>query len=142
MTLATALPTSPSATIAREQRGAPREPVLAALKAFDGCDAALAVAQWLASSQQRPLHAINVVEPHDMAAVAAGVPALPERYRVEERTAIAELLDARVARTRWGRGTTQRIDVVEGPAVHTLTDVAREREAHAVVVASGLHGSF
>ena len=143
MTLAISNPTMPSATAAtsaRETLGVRREPVLVALKAHDGCDATLAIAQWLAGAQRRPLHALTVVEPSEMAAVAAGVPALPERYRVEERAAIAELLEARLARTRWGRDTAQRVDVVEGPAAHTITDVARERNAHAIVVGTGQHG--
>src|SRR5689334_10088876 len=141
MTLATALSTSPSATVAREPRSTPREPVLVALKAYDGSDAVLAVAQWLASQERRPLHAISVVEPHDMAAVAAGVPALPEPYRAEERAAIAELLEERVSRTQWGRGTTHHVDVIDGPAVQTVTDVAHERAVHAIVVGTGQHGA-
>jgi nucleotide-binding universal stress UspA family protein len=142
MTLATTLPTSPSTTVARELRDTPRGPVLAALKAYDGCDAALAVAQWLATNQRRPLHAINVVEPHDMIAVAAGVPGLPEPCRAEERASIAELLEARVARTQSGRGTSHRVDVIEGPAVPTVVDLAHERAAHAIVVGTGQHGAL
>ena len=143
MTLATALPTtSPSATNVREGRDAPREPVLVALKSYDGCDAALAVAQWLASAQRRPLHAITVLEPYEMAAVIAGVPALPERLRVDERAAITALLETRLACTQWGRGTTRRVDVVEGPAVQTVADVGFERDAHAIVVGTGQHGAL
>jgi nucleotide-binding universal stress UspA family protein len=142
MTLATASPTTPSATSARETLGTPREPVLVALKTHDGCDAALAVAQWLAGDQRRPLHAITVLEPNEMVAVVAGVPALAEPYRAEERAAIADLLEARLARTRRGRGRSQRVDVVEGPAVLTVADVAREREAHAIVIGTGQHGAL
>jgi nucleotide-binding universal stress UspA family protein len=123
-------------------RDTPREPLLVALKTYDGCDAALAVAQWLAGSQRRPLHAITVLEPHDMAAVVAGVPALPEPYRAEERAAIAEAIESRLSRTLWGHGTTQRVDVFEGPAVQTVTDVAMERTAHAIVVGTGQHGAL
>jgi len=140
MTLATTHPATSSVTSARETSGALPEPVLVALKSHDGCDAALAVAQWLARDQRRPMHAVTVLEPNEMVAVAAGVPALPEHYRAEERAAIAELLEARLARTRWGRDTAQRVDVVEGPAAHTITDVARERNAHAIVVGTGQHG--
>jgi nucleotide-binding universal stress UspA family protein len=123
-------------------RDTSREPLLVALKAYDGCDAALAIAQWLAGSQRRPLHAITVVEPHDMAAVVAGVPALPEPYRAEERAAITEAIESRLSRTLWGHGTTQRVDVFEGPAVQTVTDVAMERAAHAIVVGTGQHGAL
>jgi nucleotide-binding universal stress UspA family protein len=142
MTLATAHPTSPSATAAHELRDTPREPLLVALKTYDGCDAALSVAQWLAGTQHRPLHAITVLEPHEMAAVIAGVPALPEPYRAEERATITNLIESRLSRTQWGRGTTQRVDVVEGPAVQTVTDVALERTAHAIVVGTGQHGAL
>ena len=142
MTLATAHPTSPSATAAHELRDTPREPLLVALKTYDGCDAALSVAQWLAGTQHRPLHAITVLEPHEMAAVIAGVPALPEPYRAEERATITNLIESRLSRTQWGRGATQRVDVVEGPAVQTVTDVALERTAHAIVVGTGQHGAL
>ena len=142
MTLATAHPATSSVTSARERSGALPEPVLVALKAYDGCDAALAVAQWLAHDQRRPLHAVTVLEPNEMVAVAAGVPALPEHYHAEERAAIAELLEARLARTRWGHDAAQRADVVEGPAAHTVIDVARERDAHAIVVGTGQHGAL
>ena len=142
MTLAIAYPTSPAATSTRTTHGAPSAPVLVALKPYEGCDAALAVAQWLAADQRRQLHAITVLEPHDMTAVAAGVPVLPEPYRAEERAAIAELLEVRLARTLPGRATTRRVDVLDGPAVPTLTDVARERSAHAIVVGTGQHGAL
>jgi nucleotide-binding universal stress UspA family protein len=139
MTLATALqPTSP-ATYAPETLDEERMPVLVALKPYDGSDAALAVARWLAVKQQRPLHALTVLEPNEMAAVAAGVPALPARYYAEERTAIAELLEARLARTSV---TTRRVDVAEGPSAQTVADVAREREVHAIVVGTGQHGAL
>jgi nucleotide-binding universal stress UspA family protein len=142
MTLAIAHPTSPAATSKRTTTGAPGAPVLVALKPYEGCDAALAVAQWLAGDQRRPLHAITVLEPHDMAAVAAGVPAVPEPYRAEERAAVAELLEARLSRTLRGRPTKQRVDVLDGPAAPTVTDVARERSAHAIVVGTGQHGAL
>jgi nucleotide-binding universal stress UspA family protein len=142
MTLATAYPTTSSAPFARDTLGDQREPVLVALKAYDGCDAALGVAQWLAADQRRPLHAITVLEPNQMVAVAAGVPALPEEYRAEERAAIAELLEARLARTQYGHGIPQRVEVIDGPAVHTVADVARDREVHAIVVGTGQHGAL
>jgi nucleotide-binding universal stress UspA family protein len=142
MTLAIAHPTSPAATSTRATHVAPSAPVLVALKPYDGCDAALAVAQWLAGEQRRPLHAITVLEPHDTAAMAAGVPALPEPYRAEERAAVAELLEARLSRTVRGRPTAQRADVLDGPAAPTVADVARERSAHAIVVGTGQHGAL
>src|SRR5215204_209727 len=133
--------TSP-ATSSRRPVGTPREPVLVALKPYDGHDAALSFAQWLAASQSRPLHAITVLESNEMAAVAAGVPVLPEHYQAEERAAIAEMLEQRLARRARADDRPQRVDVVHGPPAHEIVDVAREREVHAIVVGTGQHGAF
>jgi nucleotide-binding universal stress UspA family protein len=141
MTPATAaFRTRSSATITGNTLGAQREPVLVALKPYDGCDAALQLAQWLAADQERALHAIAVLEPHEMVAVAGGVPLLPDRSHAEERAAISEVLRERLSRVPGARGTAGRIDVVDGPAAHTVADVARERGAHAIVVGTGQHG--
>ena len=133
--------TSP-ATSSRRPVGTPREPVLVALKPYDGHDAALSFAQWLAASQSRPLHAITVLESNEMVAVAAGVPVLPEHYRAEERAAIAELLEQRLARRARPDDRPQRVDVLHGPPAHEVVDVARERDAHAIVVGTGKHGAL
>lgn len=142
MTLATALQPTSSVTYAGETVGTERQPVLVALKPYDGCDAALAVAQWLAGDQERPLHALTVIEPNEMVAVAAGVPALPDHFYAEERAAIAELLETRLARTQRTPSATRRIDVAQGPAALTVADVARERQVHAIVVGTGQHGAL
>jgi len=142
MTLAPAYSKTSTATLSHEPVGTRREPVLVAVKPNDGHDAALVVAQWLAASQGRPLHAITVLEPNEMVAVAAGVPVLPEHYHAEERAAIAELLEERLSRTGRARGAAGRVDVVDGSAVHTVADVGRERDAHAIVVGTGQHGAL
>ena len=143
MTPATAAYRTASTTaFARQTPGTHREPVLVALKPYDGCDAALRLAQWLAADQERPLHAITVVEPHEMVAVAAGIPALPDRCHSEERVAITELLENRLARAPGARDSAGRVDVVDGPAAPTVADVARERGAHAIVVGTGQHGAL
>lgn len=142
MTLAIANSKTSTATFSHEPVSARREPVLVAVKPNDGHDAALAVAQWLAADQGRPLHAITVLEPNEMVAVAAGVPVLPEHYFAEERAAIAELLEERLARTSGAHGTPGRVDVIDGSAAHTVADVARERDAHAIVVGTGEHGAL
>jgi len=141
MTLATALQPTPHATYEPETLVTERQPVLVALKPYDGCDAALGIAQWLADKQHRPLHALTVLEPTEMAAVAAGVPALPEHYFLEERAAIAELLETRLARTP-AFDSSPRVDVLQGPAAQTVADVAREREVHAIVVGTGQHSAL
>jgi len=40
------------------------------------------------------------------------------------------------------RGPSRRVDVLDGPAAHTVADVAHERGAHAVVVGTGRHGAL
>ena len=142
MTPATTHCTTSSPTLVRQTPGTQREPVLVALKPYEGCDAALKLAQWIAADQDRPLHAITVVEPHEMVAMAAGMPALPERCQNEERTAIAELVEERLARAPGARGAAGRVDVVDGPAAPTVADVAQERAAHAIVVGTGQHGAL
>jgi len=140
MTPATAYRAGSLETLSRGTQGAQREPVLVALKAYDGCDAALNLARWLAADQERPLHAVTVLEPNEMVAAAAGVPVMPERRRADERSAIAELLQERLSKMPNAPATGARVDVVDGPAAHTVADVARERAAHAVVVGTGQHG--
>jgi nucleotide-binding universal stress UspA family protein len=83
-----------------------------------------------------------VLESIEMAPVAAGVPALPERYHAEERAAITELLETRLARTKPTPATTWRVDVAQGAPAHTVADVAREREVYAIVVGTGRHGAL
>jgi nucleotide-binding universal stress UspA family protein len=116
--------------------------VLVALKPYDGHDAALYYARWLASSQSRPLHAVTVLEPNDMVAVAAGVPVLPEQCREQERGVVAELVEQRIAQAGRAEDRPQRVDVLHGAPAHQVADVAREREAHAIVVGTGRHGAL
>jgi hypothetical protein len=75
-----------------ETFGAGHEPVLVAMKPYEGFDSALAMAKWIATGQSRPLHAVSVVEPHDTLAIAAGVPVVAD-YHAEERSAIADVLE-------------------------------------------------
>jgi nucleotide-binding universal stress UspA family protein len=145
MTLATAILTSSPAASTSDALDPQRTPVLVALKPYDGSEAALAIAQRLADDQHRPLHAITVLEPSEMIAVAAGaagVPVLPDRYRAEERAAIADQLEERLSRSQWSPGATRRVDVGEGPAALVIAEMARERGAHAIVVGTGAHGAF
>src|SRR5262245_17335889 len=105
-----------------ETSGSGHEPVLVAVKPYEGFDSALAMARWLASQQNRPLHAVTVVEPHDTLAIAAGVPVLAESYHAEERSAIAELLEERLGTVGPSLGLEQRVDVLEGPAARSIVD--------------------
>ncbi len=140
MTPATACRTRSLETFPRGTLGAQCDAVLVALKAYDGCDAALHLARWLAADQERPLHAVSVLEPNEMAAVTVAVPVTPERRQADERSAIAEQLEKRLSRVPGATAMGGRVDVVDGPAAHTVADVARERAAHAVVVGTGQHG--
>jgi nucleotide-binding universal stress UspA family protein len=142
MTPAIAHRTTPTTTSPRETPGAQREPVLVALKPYDGSDSALAMAQWLAADQERSLHAVTVLEPGEMVAIAAGVPVVSERSQAQEHAAIAERLEDRLSRMPGPRGASRRVDVIDGPAARTLADVARERGAHAIVVGTGRHGAL
>jgi nucleotide-binding universal stress UspA family protein len=132
-------PTAFGATLSPEPSGPQHDPVLVAVKPYEGFDAALALGRWLATEQSRPLHAVTVLEPHDTLAVAAGVPMLAEHYHGEERTAIADLLEDRLARGTDGQELEQRVDVVEGPAAQSIVDLAHDRGAHAIVVGTGQH---
>src|SRR5437763_15171381 len=111
------------------------EPVLVAVKPYDGFESALAMARWLATEQRRPLHVVTIVEPQDTLAIAAGVPVLAEHYHTEERTAIGDLLEERLGHD--ATGLEQRIDVLEGPPTRSIVDLAHDRTAHAIIVGTG-----
>jgi len=114
------------------------EPVLVAMKPYDGFDAALAMAKWIAREQSRPLHAVTVIEPHDTLAIAAGVPVVADHYHNEERSAIADLLEERLSHDT-DHELEQHVEVLEGPAAQSIVDLAHDREARAIVVGTGQH---
>jgi nucleotide-binding universal stress UspA family protein len=140
MTTAIAPRTSPDRTSPPSETSAPRAPLLVAVKPYDRCDATLEMAQWLADEEGRPLHAVTVLETNDTVAIAAGIPVLPEQYRAEERAAVADLLEERLARRSPHADGEQRVDVIEGPAARSVADVAEERAVSAIVVGTGSHG--
>ena len=121
-----------------EASGSGHEPVLVAMKPYEGFDSALAMAKWIATGQSRPLHAVSVVEPHDTLAIAAGVPVVAD-YHAEERSAIADVLEERLGHDTAGLDLEQRVDVLEGPAAQSIVDLAHDRTAHAIVVGTGQH---
>jgi nucleotide-binding universal stress UspA family protein len=81
-----------------------------------------------------------VLEPNDTVAIAAGVPVLPGQYHAEERAAVSDLLEERLARYALHAELERRVDVVEGPTARSVADVAEERGASAIVVGTGSHG--
>jgi nucleotide-binding universal stress UspA family protein len=119
---------------------APRAPLLVAVKPYDRCDATLELAQWFADQEARPLHALTVLETNDAVAIAAGIPVLPEQYHAEERAAVTDLLEERLARRTPHPELERRVDVIQGPAARSVADVAEERGASAIVVGTGSHG--
>jgi nucleotide-binding universal stress UspA family protein len=119
-----------------------RQPVLVALKPYDGNDAVLDLAQRFAGRERRELHAITVLEPRDMVSIASGVPALPASYVEEERAAIAEQLEERMSHLADFPSLVRRTDVIEGPAPRSIVDVARDRDASLIVVGTGRHGAL
>ena len=98
----------------RETSGSGHEPVLVAMKPYEGFDSALAMASGSPPSTADHCTPSRSLEPHDTLAIAAGVPVLAERYHAEERAAIAELLEraarrvGRRTRTRAARGRAGR----------------------------------
>jgi nucleotide-binding universal stress UspA family protein len=127
-----------AAMSSRETFGAGHEPVLVAMKPYEGFDSALAMAKRIAAAQSRPLHAVSVVEPHDTLAIAAGVPVVAD-YHAEECSAIADVLEERLGHDTAGLELEQRVDVLQGPAAQSIVDLAHDRTAHAIVVGTGQH---
>ena len=87
-------------------------PVLVALKASEGGDAALATAKWLAAKTNSELDILSVADATDDAvSLAAGIPPLPPEYHLRER---AEATLRRKAEAATGpNGTTDcRVDVL------------------------------
>jgi nucleotide-binding universal stress UspA family protein len=119
-----------------------RQPVLVALKPYDGGDAALDIAYQVARDEARELLAVTVMEASDMAAVSAGVPTLPASYLEEERAAVLDQLELRLARLDAGPRIARRAEVIEGPAARSIVDLARERNACVIVVGTGRHGAL
>lgn len=119
-----------------------RQPVLVALKPYEGGDAALDLAHQVARDESRELLAVTVMEGSDMAAVSAGVPALPASYLEEERAAVLDQLGLRLARLDPGARIAQRAEVLDGPAARSIVGVARERNACVIVVGTGRRGAL
>ena len=115
-------------------------PILAALKPNDPNDAVLETAQWLAEHEHRELHIVSVLESAPLiSSVAAGAPTIPPFHDEEDRRAVKREIRAAYQRTGHS-GSRVRIDVLEGSAPATVADIAREHEAHMVVVGKGTHG--
>jgi nucleotide-binding universal stress UspA family protein len=142
-TLATSTPIAAGFAGAASALGIPRrQPVIVALKPYDGGDSALELAERVARDESREQLGHTVMEPHDMAAISAAVPTLPASYLEEERAAVMDQLEKRMDRIGARPGLARHAEVIEGPAARAIVDVARERDAHVIVVGTGRHGAL
>ncbi|MEO7456896.1 MAG: universal stress protein [Gemmatimonadaceae bacterium] len=116
-------------------------PILLATKPFDGTDAPLAVARWLARREERELDVVSVLEQNDALAVSAGAPPLPMRYYEEEVASITARMRAALDAHSDG-ALTSRVAVLDGPAAPMITERAREVDARVIVVGTGRHDAF
>lgn len=116
-------------------------PVVLATKPFDGTDAPLAVAQWLARREDRELHVVSVLEQRDAVASVAGAPPLPPYYFEEERASIAARMRETLA-SAMGTASSVRADVLDGPCARTVVEVAHDRGARVIVIGTGRHDSL
>ena len=112
-------------------------PVLLATKPFNGLDAPLAVARWLATREARALRVVSVLEPNE-GVVTADVSPLPPRYYDDERTALAAQIRNEIVVDDTGPDSLQ-VDVLEGPSAQTVVEAARECGARVIVVGTGRH---
>jgi len=112
-------------------------PVLLATKPFNGLDAPLAVARWLATREARALRVVSVLEPNE-GVVTADVPPPPPRYYADERTALAAQIRNEIVVDDTGPDSLQ-VDVLEGPSAQTVVEAARECGARVIVVGTGRH---
>ena len=118
--------------------GSQEGPVLLATKPYNGLDASLAIARWLAAREERELHVVTVLEQPNGVADATGMPPLPLRSYPEERVLLAD--EMRRALTLDGTGRDlPHVDVLDGPAAQSVVDVARERSARVIVIGTGKH---
>ena len=98
-------------------------PIVLATKPFTGTPGPLAVAQWLAVREARPLRLICVIDPFEGAGDDAII--LAPRYVEEDRDWIAKRIDSALHQSPYGRLETQ-VDVVDGSVPGTLERVAHE----------------
>jgi len=127
----------------RRSTGVPSQegPVLLATKPFNGLDAPLGVARWLAAREERELRVVSVLEHTDALAIAAGVPPLPIGYYDDERVALAAQIRREL--TPFGNtGLEPKVDVVDGPSARSVVDAAKKCGARVIVVGTGKHDAI
>ena len=121
-----------------DRQGSEEGPILLATKPFDGTDAPLTVARWLARREERELNVVSVIEQRDALAISVGAPALPQRYFQEEAAEIAARMRATLASLSDGE-LKFTVDVLDGPSVQAIVEKAREVNARMIVAGTGRH---
>lgn len=120
------------------RQGSEEGPIVLATKPFDGTDAPLTVARWLARREERALSVVSVLEQRDALALSAETAALPPRYFEEEAADIAARMRATLAslsRDDW----KYTVEVLNGPTAATIVDRARAVQARMIVAGTGRH---
>jgi len=130
----------PQESAARAGRSGP-EPIVLATRPFTGTPGPLAVAQWLAVREGRPLHLVSVLEPAGSTSVAGDVPLIAPQYYEEERSAIVSRIFEALQRTQYAHLDT-RVELVDGSVPQAVTRVARDRDASLLVLGTGGMGGL
>src|SRR4051812_14306425 len=114
-------------------------PFMLATKPFTGTPGPLAVAQWLAVREGRPLRLICVMDPFES---MSGDPViLPPRYVEEDREWIAKRIDLALHQSPYALLETQ-VEVVDGSVPGTLERLAHEENGSLLVMGRGREGGL
>ncbi|MEP6991149.1 MAG: universal stress protein [bacterium] len=138
MTMTSAVSLSPSTGSGSTRMDGP---IVLAAKPFVMTEAPLAVARWLAHREDRELHVVSIVEPHDVLAIAAGAAPLPDRFCDDEREAVAQRISADLGLAS-ADGLVYKISVEKGPDAQAVVDHARARDARLIVIGTGRHDAL
>lgn len=114
-------------------------PVILAMKPFTGTPGPLAVAQWLAVREARPLRLICVMDPFEGSADESVI--LPPRYVEEDRDWIAQRINRALHQSPYALLETQ-VEVVDGSVPGTLERLAHEDSGALLVMGRGREGGL
>ncbi len=117
------------------------DPIVVAMKPFTGARGALALAQWLAVREGRPLHVLSVLDPFEGASTQPDVTLVAPRYVEETHSKIASRIFESLQHSAYGRLET-RVEVVDGAVAQTVDRIARERHASLLVIGTGRLGGL
>ena len=114
--------------------------IILATKPFTGTPGPLAVAQWLAVREGRPLRLVCLLDPSEGGGEESGV-VLPPRYVEEDRDWIAKRIDVALHQSPYARLETH-VEVVDGSVPGTLERLAHEDNGSLLVMGSGRGGGL